>query len=145
MKRLFSATLLAVLFLVTSLTWGQSRNNGFVALPSAAYTATATSADLINPSYRGVHVLINVSAYTSGNFTPKIQGKDPVSGNYYDILVGAAISSAPAAVVVLKVYPGITAASNVAVSDIIPQTWRITMVGAATPVATFSVSVYTEY
>ena len=105
-------------------------------LPSAARTATANSADISNPVNRGVHVIINVSAYTSGTFTPRIQGKNPITGVYYDILAGNTISST--GVTVLKVYPGIAAVANGSASDAIPGTWRFQMTGAATPSATFS-------
>jgi hypothetical protein len=136
MKRFFALLIaLAPLFAL-------AQNSGGTLIPSAAYTATVTSGDQDNTQFRGVHVVINVSSYTNGNFTPKIQGKDPASGTYYDILVGPAISATGATV--LKVYPGIGSAANGAAQDILPKTWRVTVIGASTPSATLSVGFFYE-
>lgn len=113
------------------------QNIGGSLLASGARTATASSPDTANVSGRGVHVIIVISAYTSGTWTPTIQGKDPVSGNYYTLLTGAGLTGT--GTTVLKVYPGITASANVAASDIVPRTWRVQVAGSASPVATFSV------
>lgn len=107
-------------------------------LASSAQTATYTSADQTNTSWAGVTLYVNTSAFTSGTFTPKIQGKDPISGIYYDIIVGTAISATGLSV--LKIYPGITATANSSVSDYLPAVWRVVVTGATTPVATFSIS-----
>lgn len=118
---------------------GSLENIECTMLPSAARTTTAAvpSAVFTNGHWRGAHVIINVSAYTSGNFTPTIQGRDPTSGNFYTILAGTAISSATTAV--LKVYPGLVAGANVA-NDILPTKWRVSVLGAGGPSATYSVS-----
>lgn len=112
-------------------------------LASAARTAaTVSSADQTNPQWHSVQVIINVSAYTSGSYTPTIQGKDPVSGNYYTLLTGAALSGT--GTTVLSVGPGVTAATNTAAGLYLPRTWRITFAGAATPSMTFSVGAVLE-
>lgn len=130
---------LAALLFSTSV-WGQSSPNlsGTIA-PSAARTATYTSPDQNNLSYRGVAVIIDITAYTSGTWTPMIQGKDAASGKYYTILTGAALNST--GTTVLYVYPGMTPVTNVAASSALPRTWRVVLTGASTPVATFSVGV----
>src|SRR4051812_9748214 len=84
-------------------------------LPLAARTATANSPDQVNGNGRGVKVFICVTAAGTGSVTPKIQGKDPVSGQYYDILAGTALTSNGLAV--LTVYPGLAAAANSAAND----------------------------
>ncbi len=112
-------------------------------LAATAETATVNTADQINNSWKGGHFIFNASAYTSGTFTPHIQGKDPVSGTYYDICLGAAISST--GITVVKVYPGIATAVTGACSDILPRIWRISVVGASTPVATLSIGYFGEY
>lgn len=112
------------------------------ALASAARVATINSPDIVNNGYRGVHVVVRMSAFTSGTWTPSIEGKDPVSGVYYPILTGTAIAGV--ATQVLRVYPGITAAANAAASDFIPRTWRVVMTGASTPIGTFSVAYNAE-
>lgn len=108
-------------------------------LTSAARTVTTNSVDISNVGNRGVHIIVDMSAFVSGTFTPTIQGKNPVTGVYYTICAGAAMSSV--SVLVLKTYPGITTSSGVC-ADVIPKTWRISMVGAASPSATFSVGYF---
>lgn len=140
MKRLVAAFILAVSSLGAQ---SQVSNTTANPLPSAAYTATTVnSGDQNNPSWVGAHFIINVSAYTSGSYTPHIQGKDPVSGLYYDVLVGTAISAT--GTTILKVHPGLAVVANGSASDILPQTWRVQLVGASTPSMTLSVSAYLE-
>lgn len=124
--------------------WSQSNVIGTL-FSSAARTATASSADVTNLSYRGVHVIINVTAYASGTWTPTLEGKDPVSGNYYTICTGTVISSVGLSV--FKVYPGVFAASqnDPVCLDFVPRTWRVTMTGASTPSSTFSVGYFGEF
>lgn len=113
-------------------------NLGITLLASAARTATPiNTADQVNLSWRGAHIIINVSAYTTGTYTPTIQGKDPVTGNYYTLLAGAALSGT--GTTIMRVYPGLTAAANVTANDFLPRTWRVTFMGSATPAMTFSV------
>lgn len=114
-------------------------------LTSAARTVTTASSDVTNTSYRGAHVVINVTSYTSGTWTPVLQGKDPISANYYDICTGPAIAAT--GMTIVKVYPGISSAIENAptCNDFLPRTWRINMVGATSPSATFSVSYLADY
>lgn len=136
---------LKILFLAVGLlglSLAQAQTNGpnlpSQILASAARTAaTVNSSDITNNSWRGATVLINVSAYTSGTYTPHVQGKDPVSGTYYDVLVGPGILAT--GITVLKVYPGIVATPNAAANDILPQVWRVQLIGTASPSMTLSV------
>ncbi len=99
-------------------------NYGSELLASEARIASINSADQINNTARGVHIIIDVIAITgTPSVTPKIQGKDPASGKYYDILVGVAITSV--GVTVMKVYPGIDPVANGASNDILPKDWRV--------------------
>lgn len=115
------------------------------ALASAARTTTTSSLDITNLSYRGVHVIINVTSYTSGTWTPTLEAKDPVSGNYYTICTGTTVTAV--GLTVFKVYPGIFAAvpNDPVCLDFVPRTWRVTMTGASTPSATFSVGYFGEF
>jgi len=107
-------------------------------LPSTARTATVDSIDLEGLG-RGVHVVIDVTAKTgTPSVVPKIQGKDPISGKYYDLLEGSAISTV--STVVLKVYPGIAVSANVSANDILPPVWRVRMEHGNTDSITYSVS-----
>jgi hypothetical protein len=132
MKTLFRLVLLCLLTLPAF-----AQNLQGTILPSLARSATTvTSADQINVQWKGGHFIVNVSAYTSGNYTPTIQGKDPISGNYYTVLAGPAINST--STTVLLVYPG-SAATATGANNFLPRTWRVSLAGASTPVMTFSV------
>lgn len=131
MKRIAIAL---ALLLAATLAFGQNTQGTLI--PSFAYTATVASNDQTNLTARGVTVVVNISSLTSGTNTCTIQGKDPVSGNYYTILASSALNST--GTTVLKVYPGITTGANAAVSDILPTTWRLNCVGASSPSYTFS-------
>lgn len=111
-----------------------------VLFPSAARTATTDTADQTDENAEGVHVIIDVTAVTgtTPTLTPRIQGKDPASGGYYDILVGVAITAT--GMTVLKVGPGLAATANAAASDVLPDVWRLRCdIGGTTPSFTFSV------
>lgn len=148
MKNIVAA--LALLFASVAVQAQQPIASG-IALPSAARTASVNSADIPNPGFRGVHVVINVTSWTSGTFTPTIQAKTPI-GTYYTLLTGSAAASTQVnaalctsgCVIVLKVFPAAAAVANVSVSDFLPSTWRVQMTGASTPSATFSVSFLLE-
>jgi hypothetical protein len=130
--------LLLLLAFVSSLTMAQTSNATFTPFASNALTSTTVnSPDIQNDKYRGAHVIVNVSTFTSGTYTPKIQGKDPVTGTYYDILVGPAIAAT--GTTILKIYPGIGTVVNGAASDVLPQTWRVVLTGASTPNMVLSV------
>lgn len=126
MKRAIVAVLLALA------SWsgqGQVTNANYSVLDSAVQTGTpVVTADQVNKYYRGGQIIITVSAYTAGSYTPTVQGKNESTGLYYDVLVGTAIAAA--GTTVLKVYPGVTPSANTAASDILPRTWRVLLTGA---------------
>lgn len=107
---------------------------------SAARTATIDSADFTDEIAEGAHIIINVTAVagTTPTLTPRIQGKDPASGTYYDVLVGTAINAT--GMTVLKVGPGLAAVANAAAADFLPDVWRVRcVIGGVSPSFTFSV------
>src|SRR5258708_17886946 len=107
----------------------QAGNLQSTILASAARTAAqVNSADQNNLTWSGVHVTINITAFVAGTYTPKIEGKDPVSGTYYDILVGTALGAT--GITVLKIYPGMAVVANGAASDFLPRVWRVQLNGA---------------
>lgn len=59
-------------------------------------------------------------------------------GQYYTILASAAITGT--GTTVLRVYPGLTAASNLVANDILPSTWRVNLVHADSDSITYSVA-----
>lgn len=114
-------------------------------LASAARTATVNSSDF-EGSANAANVVIDVTAASATpSITVKIQGKDVLSGAYYDILTSAAITGT--GTTVLKVGPGTTAAANLAVSETLPNVWRVRVEHADADSITYSVgaSVTTDY
>lgn len=106
-------------------------------LASAARTATTATADQSNNDYRGVHVIIDVTADpASASVVATIQGKDELSGTYYTILTSAAIAAV--GTTVLRVFPGATAATNVTANDVLPSTWRVNFAHADSDSITYS-------
>lgn len=111
-------------------------------------TAASTggnSADLSNTDWRGVNVVVNVTAITgtTPTLTVSIQGKDPVSGQYYTLVTnGSAINAT--GTFVFSVYPGgPTSTSSPAFSTAspLPRTWRILYaIGGTTPAVTATMS-----
>ncbi|KKM81261.1 hypothetical protein LCGC14_1331540 [marine sediment metagenome] len=115
-----------------------STNVNVKVLPSAARTATVDSDAQINDEGRGCHVIINVTSITdTPSVVPKIQGRDPASGEWYDLLPGVAIIAI--GMTVLKVYPGIATIVNAAASDILPAHWRVRLEHADVDSITYSV------
>jgi hypothetical protein len=95
------------------------------AYASAARTATPTPmTDAVNYNGKGLWVVIDVTSVTSTpSVTFTIQGKDPVSGKYVDLLTSAAIATV--STVSLQIHPGLTAAANTVANGILPRVWRI--------------------
>lgn len=101
-----------------------SCNQDLTVLPSAARTATTSSADQINRNGRGVMVFLNITAASgTGGLTIKIQGKDPVSGNYISIYTAGSAATATGTFPAV-VYPGVGTTISGA-SDPLPATWRV--------------------
>jgi hypothetical protein len=96
--------------------------------------------DLTNKSHRGVAVVVDITAESGTHaLVVKIQGKCELSGKYYDILASASLTAV--GTTVLRVYPGIAAASNVAASDLLPRTWRVALDHTKTASSTMTLSV----
>jgi hypothetical protein len=98
---------------------------------TAQGAATVLGPDMANPAYRGAVVGINLTTMTTATVTVHIQGKDAISGTYYDILVSTGLAST--GFTSLIVYPGVTIAANLAVSQPLPGFWRVeaVVVGAS--------------
>lgn len=103
------------------------------ALASQARTAQQNSADIANAGCRGIMVFLNVTAASgTGGLTLRIQGKDPVSGTYGNLLSASAAVIATGMSIYI-IYPGGSSGGTQGVSGPLPKTWRISMnVGDAT-------------
>ncbi len=108
-------------------------------LVSAARTATINSADQKNISFTGCHIVIDMTAITAtGSIVFELQALDALSGQYYGLLTSAAVTTV--STVVLKVYPGLTAAANLIASDGLPMDFRVVATHANAVSMTYSVS-----
>lgn len=106
-----------------------------------AASAGVNGADQAAASAKGILVYIHISAIsgTSPTLTVTLQGKSPESGQYFTVLASAALTAT--GLTVLKAYPGLTAAANAAVNDILPTSWRVTSaIGGTTPSVTASIT-----
>jgi hypothetical protein len=123
-------------------------------LASAARTATTNTADQ-TATGRGVMLVLNVTVEAaSETLALKIQGKDPVSGNYFDVAsFGTMYTSTGEAPVRTKagvLYPGVLVADHVGVaagvdgtiarSGVLPATWRAVVTHSSTGAWTYSLA-----
>jgi hypothetical protein len=117
---------------------GAYHNALITVLPSEARTQSVSSEDFENLHYRGVKVVVDVSDLSNmPGITVAIEGHDPVSGKYYEILKSASITAA--GTTILTVYPGIEAVSNVSASDVLPRYWRVSVVHDNSDSITYSI------
>lgn len=126
--------------MMTFLDYANLNTQSIVTL-TAAGAGTTNSDDQTNLYGRGVVVFANISA-KSGTIavTVSVQGKDPVSGEYYTILTSASLTAT--GFTTLTIYPGATATSNVSASEPLPLTWRVQVVSGTgvTPSVTMTVA-----
>lgn len=107
---------------------------------SAARTATPTTFEGQKPQWaRGLHLVIDATAFSA---TPSIvftiQGYSPLGDDAYTILASAAITGT--GTTVLRVYPGLVVAANLAANDVVPARWRVTAVHGDADSITYSVA-----
>ena len=114
-------------------------NRSGTALASAARTASVNSPDLQNPDSVGVIVVIDTTLVpgTAPSTVFTIEGLDGASGKYYTVLASVAITAV--GTVILRAYPGLTAAANVDASAVVPSTWRVKAVHGNANSVTYSV------
>ena len=107
-------------------------------IPSQAITATVNS-DLVqtaSPLTMGTFI-VTVSAFTSGSITPAIQGQDPATGNFYNILTGTAMTAAGTQL--LRVGYAFTGSAGATAQDFLPENWRVVLTAAGGTSLTASV------
>jgi len=109
-------------------------------LSSAARTAAISSAEVSAEEVLSSEFVFDISLDpASASITLTIEGKDPLSGNWYTILAGAA--KAAVGTTVMRVGPSIIAAANVAANAILPAKFRVSVAVADTDSMTYSVGV----
>lgn len=99
---------------------------------AAATTGTVNSDVQYNRQANGIIVVVDITAITAGSLTVKIQGLDPASLKWYDILTSTALAAV--ATTVLRVFPGATAVANLTVNDRLPFQYRVSYTVATGPV-----------
>jgi hypothetical protein len=109
---------------------------------SVARTATPTAVTVPVGRYKALHLVIDVTAATA---TPSVvctvDGLDPVSGKYYNLLTSAALTESGAPYTrVLKIGRGLPVTANVAANDVLPSTVRVTMTHGDADSITYSVA-----
>jgi hypothetical protein len=100
--------------------------DGIVLLASSTITANGNTDIQVNNIARGIKLYISPGSFGSGAsaITVKVQGYDPVSKNFFDMLTSASLTANTP--VALTIYPGITATANISVNDVLPRSWRVT-------------------
>jgi len=108
---------------------------------SAARTATPGARTLDLSRVRGLILVIDVTAIgPAPSVVPTIDGVDVVSGKFWNLLTGAALTAVTGSTPrVLKIMPGITPAANIAVADVLPEQIRLTMTHGNADSITYSV------
>lgn len=109
-------------------------------LTMTAASSGSASADQTNLNGRGAQIGVNITALTgtAPTLTVVIEGKDAASGTYYPLLQSVAIAAT--GFTQMTVYPGLTAAANVASIQPLPRVWRVrTIIGGVTPAVTATV------
>ena len=119
-------------------------NQELTVLGTAARTdTTVNSDDQDNAGWRGVILTLDITAKsgTTPTLDVKVQTKDPASGNYVDLAGAAFAQKNDTFTGTLTIYPGVTVAGNVAISELLGRTWRTvsTIGGSATPTFTYSI------
>lgn len=113
-------------------------------LASAARTATPTIAKQYTPNIEKLIVFIDVTTsaatpsvvFTIRGYKPNPDGTEET----YDLLASAAVTGAGNTL--LKIFPGVTAAANAALSDAVPGEWDMSAVHADGDSITYSVSAW---
>ena len=141
-------------FAFNGATWDRRRGNAdAVLLASAARTATTSTADLVNFNGRSAKCVLNVTVEGAATLALSLQGKDSISGNYYDIVnfgtVYIAASDTPPVTRAFFVGPGVLTADLIGIAGatgatskagFVPRTYRWTITHADATATTYSLS-----
>ncbi len=105
-------------------------------LASGSRTTTQTSAKLDNPNDSALHVILAMTAVGTGSVTVSIDGYDPASDTYYNLLTGAAVIANGTNI--YKVGPALTPAAIAVANDYMPRSFRIVVTANNANPATYS-------
>ena len=119
-------------------TFDRQRGNydNVTVINASAVTTTQTSADQVNYNARGLYIIVNVTTLTgtSPTLTPALQGKDPVSVQYFQLGANATAISATGKYVYYYSLNAPAAAGGVTASIAfqVPRTWNFVMTAGGT-------------
>lgn len=118
--------------------WGTYGNSNAIVLASAVRAASNNSPDQVNYNAVGLQLVLDITAVPGvQTVLLTLQGKDALSGAYYTILAG--VAEVAAATKIYRVYPGVAAVANQAVSDVLPRNWRVAITHSGGSNFTYSV------
>lgn len=103
---------------------------------------TVNGNDMDSPALNSAVIVIDITTLTGTAPTATFifQGKDPVSGKYYNILTSAALAATGTTVIRVSPY-GLTAGANTFALDFVPPVWRITCTQGGTAVTNLTCTV----
>lgn len=104
--------------------WDRQRSNTTAALIAAATATTQTNKQITNYNARSLAVILNVTTATAATLTVTINGST-ASGYTYQLLAGTAVATT--GTTVYRIAPGLTAVSNLTVSDLVPRNLLVTV------------------
>ena len=107
---------------------------------SEARTATPAAVQVDDDSVQGIQVIIDVTAIAATpSVVPTIDGFDPLSAKWYNLLTGSAVTGT--GTTVLRIHPDLTAAANLTAKDFLPERYRIVMTHADADSITYTVGI----
>lgn len=112
--------------------------NNVIILPSASRTTTQTNRLNVGDGV-GLIAVLHMTTVGTGSVTLTVNGYDPVGGATWAILTGVAVTTNTTNV--YRIYPGLTAAANATVSDIIPATIQLVVTANNANPAVYSLTV----
>ena len=117
---------------------------GTLVTHTAAGAGTVTGPVFDTQMGLGLLIFINVTAITGTSPTVTVTLKgliDETGTASYTIIASAALNAT--GLTVLRIYPGLTAAANLVVNDVVPGRCQISsVIGGTTPAVTATISAY---
>lgn len=125
----------------TANSWERLRgNHDTTVLASASRSATVNSADQTNLHCRGVLICFNVTVVPGVDTVQlSLQGKDPLSGEYIEIVTSTAVATTGARFIYLAPGAGSLGSFNNYFNGQLPHTWRARMSHSGAGAFTYSV------
>ena len=130
-------------FLFNGVNYQRQRNNEEITvLTSSPRTSTVESADIINYNGQAMIMFVDVSALSATPaIKPRLQIKDPVSGNYHQVWEASASITTVSTTVFYFGNGGSAGVFTEAINLRMPRTWRLQMFHGDADSITYSVAI----